>query len=575
MSKIRKINLSGYLLLILGLINITSGFIRLHYGVDFLDEAWYVSTIHQFSLGRVPFISEYSVQQFPFIVVLPFYRLFTILNFLQLGSVMIVRYIYFILVSLTSFTLYRTFIKLVPKIVGFILSTILFVDVFVIPSISYNTMGRFLLVMGVALIAQNYFTGENHKISRFRSILAGFILTLCFLSYITLIIPIIVGSIIAIGYLYMQKKNIISLLIVITSSIITTTLFFIIFVIDKTSIHIINFKMVNIFNLYTLDFSSKYYRLLSIGKLFLVPLVVLVIFKIICIIFKRKLATLFLIVIVIILLVPFSYKISLQGQFSIFASILSFFGLIGYPLFYKDIAKEFAILYFLIMVPVALAGITTGLTSANGYTNILVGISPGTILSLLFIYLMLKDLDHGLQYFIVSISISVLIYIVILFNTVYSEPSFESLKFKVENGPYKGLYTTLEKTDFLEQIGKDLNEQKVISKQTLLCYYNFPAGYLFTNLKSDLYSTWITNWWMSKDSIVKMLELYNSKTNNQEEIPDVVVRYLYNNDAYRGVTVGESSMIGFDPLVEYFKIYKENYYVFRKTSEYVIYLKIK
>lgn len=64
----------SYFYIILGGIAILLGYARLYFGVDFLDEGWYVATTAQFSQGAKPFLNEIAPQQVPFILLAPMFR---------------------------------------------------------------------------------------------------------------------------------------------------------------------------------------------------------------------------------------------------------------------------------------------------------------------------------------------------------------------------------------------------------------------------------------------------------------------------------------------------------------------
>lgn len=569
--EIKKISkVASFFFILIGSFNLIIGYIRLYYGVDFIDEAWYVSTIHQFSLGASPFLNEFSIQQFPFILIAPVYKLFSNINFLGLGNVLFVRHIYYLLLCLTSFTTYRLFIRYAPKSVSFALSSIFFVD-FSIPSISYNTMGRLLLVMGISLIAIIY-THKGQKIwaELLESALAGLILAVCFFSYITLIVPILITFASAFIFVKIKKDKFRSILVVIGSFIVICIFFFLIFMFNKLNIIIIDLKMIEAMDIHSLNLADKFNRLVSISKLFLIPFTVLIVYKFISKKLKKDSTILFFIAIVAILTFSFVDFKNHAMQYAIFVTLLSFIGFIGFPLFYKKLSANFSLIYFIIITPLCIAGIMTGMTSANGYINICVGISPCAIFSLLILYLIFREISKSTCYFLITILICSLMYTFILFNTIYGEESFTSLTSKVNNGPYKGLYTTSDKAEFLEKIYIDLNDPVIKSEKTILCYYNFPAGYMFTSLKSNFYSTWIMNWWMSKQSFDKMLALNSERKINDGSSPDIIIRYKYNDAAYKGTTAGESSTLGYDPLVNLFKIDDNHYSIFKKTNDYLI-----
>jgi hypothetical protein len=461
--------------------------------------------------------------------------------------------------------------KYVSKPISFVLSSIYFIDVAAIPSISYNTLGRLMLVMGVVLLAEVY--SSKSKFFWFRllkSIIVGLILSVCFFCYFPLIVPIFIFFVLAIIYAKNIRNDLFPTIVAIISFLLICVFLFFFYFYPKLNDIGINIEMIKTGNIYTLDFIEKLKRLINIAKLFFVPFVVLVLYKYCEFKLKKKSYLFFILAIFIILFFSLKDTGNASLQYVKFVTLLSFVGLIGYPLFYKQLSKDMSLIYVFIIIPLSIAGLVTGLTSANGYTNICVGISPAVIFGILIIYKKIETISKDKNCFLLIILVCLSVYIFLLFNTIYGEVSFFSLTKRVESGPYKNLYTTPKKVEFVDNLLIDLNKPDIKNKKTILCYYNFPACYLFTNLKMDFYSTWIINWWMSKEKFDKIFLLNNQRITRVGSIPDVVLRYKYNDKGYMGTTVGQESTLGYDSIGKQFLINEDNFIIQNKTEDYKI-----
>jgi hypothetical protein len=229
-------------------------------------------------------------------------------------------------------------------------------------------------------------------------------------------------------------------------------------------------------------------------------------------------------------------------QYSRFLSCVTFFGLFLYIFFKNDFAENYFPLFVFVFLPIIAAGFTTALTSANGYSNICVGISPAAIISILFIHEKLKANFASEKYFLALVFAASTIFLNISFRTIYNEKTVTQLTEQIKTGPYLGLFTTPEKAAFINLLSAELNRPEVRAKKTILCYYNFPAGYLFTPLRSNGYSTWVMSWFYSRPGFESLLNLVKIKQNkyflDSENIADVIVRYRQNDPQFNGIPDG-------------------------------------
>jgi hypothetical protein len=76
---------------------------------------------------------------------------------------------------------------------------------------------------------------------------------------------------------------------------------------------------------------------------------------------------------------------------------------------------------------------------------------------------------------------------------VYFDDKISLLTHLVEAGPYKGLYTSEGKAEFIEMFTNDV-KQFVGETDTVLYYDTFPSGYLFSLNKPAANTLWLFNY---------------------------------------------------------------------------------
>lgn len=117
-------------------------------------------------------------------------------------------------------------------------------------------------------------------------------------------------------------------------------------------------------------------------------------------------------------------------------------------------------------------------------------------------------------------------------QSVFGESQNEKLTARMEIGPFKGLYTTPEKRDYLRQLDVHLSHSLGTAKK-ILFYPHFPAGYLMTELRPVSPVVWETcpspllsrcreyfdKHVQTGDIIVRVNRLYHSKEKIVSDIP--------------------------------------------------------
>ncbi len=155
---------------------------RIHFSVDFTDEALYVGMPLRFAEGAVPFRDEYFIQQTATLVLVPITRSF--LNFFgREGIVLFFRYLYVLMALSASFAILSIFTKSIGRWRSLLLATLPLSAVYYsIPNMSYNTMGAFGLLLGPLLLIG----GNESERPNLSYLIGGIVLALCCLAYLPL-----------------------------------------------------------------------------------------------------------------------------------------------------------------------------------------------------------------------------------------------------------------------------------------------------------------------------------------------------------------------------------------------------
>jgi hypothetical protein len=127
-------------------------FVRLRYGVDFVDEGTYIAVPYRFCLGDRPFVDDHSPNQTSAMIVWPLLRLYQAVHGSNEGSVYFARVLYFFFccgVALVVASALRPWIGArTAALVGLAYVVLCPIG---IPSLSYNTMSAGCFTAGLFL----------------------------------------------------------------------------------------------------------------------------------------------------------------------------------------------------------------------------------------------------------------------------------------------------------------------------------------------------------------------------------------------------------------------------------------
>jgi hypothetical protein len=542
-------------------------FNRTFYGIDFTDESFYLSIPYRFVLGDRPFIDEYSIAQLQALIMFPIVKVYysVIGNIDYIMLFMRILYVLFTcIVAGVAFSCLKQFIwwqialpiSLIP---------IVFVPANVL-NFSYNTLGIGFFTMG-CFLCLSFLMKDKRKVTL---VLGAVCHSLTIIAYPTLIATIIVYFFIL---LYLLRENRKVIITYIVSGIITMIPFLL--VIFPSGYE--NYNNIHSF-LFSLNTTST-----GLQKLIAVlttcwnkydqKLLVFILLLIIGIGLKLKVNQIRYLCL-FFPLIPISINnlfLSSHNPGVITQIINGFVGVylsMGYMLYYSlfapffltiiDKNKQIKNLFIGIWVPSVLTGLIIALSSGNGYLNAGIGLLPASMVTATFLCLVFGSQNkRSMMGAFVSIFMMIFILLFFLYNAVYRDESINNLKFRMDTGPFAGLYTSEDKQKYINELVLDL-KQYLHKDDKVLFYDNFPAGYLLTKSKPATISTWlfpmciypnqgknrqaVLDYYAKEqilpDTVVKLENIYCSK---DEQYPlvypaDDVLNNMIESDIYRNIS---------------------------------------
>ena len=160
---------------------------RLHYGIDFTDESFYVALAYRFAMGDQPFVDEYNLAQISGVLLAPFVSAFLIMSGGQPdGLVLFVRYLHLVFSVLVATVTFLALRRCFPW--QFSLLSAFLAVVFTplgLHSISYITLGSGFFTVGCFFALWSVRDPQDGRLP----LMAGMAHGLAVISYPTLIIP--------------------------------------------------------------------------------------------------------------------------------------------------------------------------------------------------------------------------------------------------------------------------------------------------------------------------------------------------------------------------------------------------
>jgi hypothetical protein len=496
MQKVSRISIFG-ILLFAPAIN------RIYYGVDLTDEAYSMAIPYRFALGDIPFIDEIAPQQTASFLLYPLIKIYTLLFGTEF-LVLFMRYMYLLFVVGIAYLIYKTLNERMGGTLAFLISLLaVFYAPFGAIFFNYNRLAYLMFSAGC-------FIGVLRRDKLFWS---GVLHGLTIIAYPFFAIPC--GAFFLIQLL---KDRSIKNLYYVYGSLIPLSIFLVIVLgigFDKLlemmwslrsgihggGIEKISLMILGIWN------QIQYKELIGIYCIGL-----LILYQ------KYKQTS---VALVLVVLIPF-FALKLPSPSAPSWYIIIYGLLAPYLMLFSKKENDFVKSVFAgIWVPSFIAGMTTGFISANGSVNFGIGIVPGALVtSILLVYILREGASEFHKYASVFVPASLaVILLAFQYSFVYSEGNYSRLSEKIEDGPYRGLYTSVEKKQYLGSIIQDFDKFK-LEKGKVLFFDFFPAGYLFTTMRPASNAVWL----LSPEQFDTGRDLILSYYQNEANLPDVSVR---------------------------------------------------
>ncbi|MGZ3456703.1 MAG: hypothetical protein ACXVEF_44265 [Polyangiales bacterium] len=466
--------------------------LRSRYGVDITDEAFYAVLHHRFALGDKPYLDEVNLRQTFSLVTLPIYWVRLKLTHSTDGIIHFLRMVYFIITCGTALTIYRFARDRVGHGLAVLIGLlgIAFVP-FHVPTCSYNTLGCTFLTAGIFLSLWRL----SGPAPRWTHFLSGFAHGLAMIAYPPLAIAIVVFAVAtpflddgdrkwrnAALYVVGGVASVVMILPHLSAAGISGIKEAVVYEKSLTAPRTIEKFWAVLNDLWNVAPTQP--RLVAVTLLFIVA------------------ARSFGIVRVLLLpcLIPaIAWWVNtppirgggLQHVVGLYFNVYA--GLAGLAILaLRRVDRESLRFFFCCFVPSAIAGVTNGYSSDNGALNAGLGAFPAAVLALVLATEIASN--HGKRqravWWTAAAAASVVYYHVeLIYSFVYRDAPVEALTARVRTGPYKGMYTTPATSALLAELTSVLRRHEDKAGR-IVSYYDFPAGYLFTQMRVGMPSSW-------------------------------------------------------------------------------------
>lgn len=459
---------------------------RLFFGVDFVDEAWYVAMLHRFGVGDVPYVDEFRPQQNVAVLVAPLFQLLSSQVGEALGPVLLARHLFFLGVVLQAGCAYLLLRSLVGKTWALLIAPLLLLDVFYIPSISYNTMGRVFLSAS-AFLAAAVALGLN--LTAGLGVLCALLLSIAVVSYPPLAVP---ASILLAAWFVVDRRPAV---VRVGVGFLLTTGVLVLAVVGSSLFAVPGALSANAaMGVHTMGFERTAYTGYMLARL-LAPSMGLVAAYGLLRRFAPEPTAIPLFVGGCIGFLAWTFARPDQYQW-----VIAWFAGVAVSaafLLRKDEACRRVAL--VCVAPLFTAGVVTALSSANGYPQATVGWGPVAVIALALLLRVWSGHAHRLVAISLLLAASYASLLKTDFGTVYGQgllggrfvhmPAW-TLPERVTAGPYRGLWTTSERKQLAESLVSVLGKS---SWKTLSSCYDFPAAYLYSRARPATPSAWISS----------------------------------------------------------------------------------
>jgi hypothetical protein len=465
---------------------------RLRHGIDFTDEAFYITLPHRFVLGDQPFVDELNIAQTAGLFLYPFVKVYCAIRGTT-GIFLFIRFLYiafFVGVGWAAAGMARTRLPLHAAIlVGTPCLTFL---PYAIPGLSYNTLGAGLLAIGLFVLARGHLTlgAERPKLHRDPFIWGGFTLGAAAFAYPSLVLGAVLAT--ATTFLLATGRRLDATLRVAGGGVLFGVVVAPLFLAAGPAHvkEVLAYSGGGSMGITWLKVHASWTTFLGQHP----ELFMLVLFTAAAIGVSRKLPRLVALLLPALpLLAKGATVAAIATQLGYFSSLALIAPLLAFAI--KD-SKAATVAGIGVWLPSALSGLAMALTSSNGVIAAGIALLPAAIASVFLLSVWISELlrtwpndwvkdAYG---FAPVVVLSTLLGLTLANDAVYRDGNVSTLTALIVDGPYKGLYTTTERRRSLAAMSRDI--LAIGKSQRMLFYYDFPVGYLIAQSRPLVTSPW-------------------------------------------------------------------------------------
>ena len=515
---------------------------RYRLSVDLTDESYYLSSIYSYYRGDIPISTIWDGHP-GFILFAPLLFVYNGITGGFNGAMLFIRFSYLAFFVACAIVIYFFIQKEIGKLYGFLsVIPVIFVTPFSVANISYNTIGNVLVLLGSFLMFFA-FLYEGMKKKRLL-IFAGITYALAAFNYPTLVILCLINVILL--YLvrksYSGRREALFDVLRYAAGGIGTAVVILTWILLNSGIDpfingikgIINSPYKNTHRVIGISFIRDVFIYPFVGYL------------------KGKYFLLTLVSLICAIILLYAIKKTKAKVWTSSLSISAFFFLAIMVFIKADLFSVYLFLYFhtiillifipnkkfrisivaTLILPSMIAVINYSLSSNNN--NVICGMFFASPIIITYLYCVNKftkqNFDENKVYgwgnMVASIILSIAITSIFLsdfYHYVYRDEDVNQLNFKIESGIYKGIYTTEERKNGLENLEKTIKEHSD-SEKTLLVANHFPGAYIMAGMKPfspTIFEPLLMDYGFT--SVKPLTNYYEARSN----IPDMIFIILY------------------------------------------------
>ncbi len=453
---------------------------RLKYGIEFSDEPFYIALAYRFVLGDQPFLDELHLSQSAALILVPFVKLYLAAVGDSEGIVLFVRRLFLLMTCGVMAGVFLALRRFLAWPIALLISMICIALVpFLIPSLSYNTLGSNFFTLGVFI---GWIALDRPATARELPLLTlsvGLVHGLAVLAYPPLLVPVTLYAGIVAARVVRERPSALAAhalggvaIGAVVVSIAGIDGFARVYEFMHNTYMPDDTKLAGILEeawalvprpeLLAVAFGVGIWQARSrplVACLALLPLPAIIAWH-----------------------VPSKWYWMAPLEYTTLCSLL---GLGLLPLvWHLPLARKLFVRAYL---PSLTAGLTFAWASSNGFINTGLGLVPALIVTAIFFYLGIREAADraGIAWLReVGLAATCVIVGVLLgyLRHCYGAPPLKAHREFVASGPYAGMYGTPARTSYLAELQRDLS-RVANDRGRILFYDHYPAGYLMTKMR--------------------------------------------------------------------------------------------